>query len=271
MSKGISLHLGLNAVDPRHYQGWAGELMACEADAGDMLLIAKSRGFTPKTLMTKEATRNAVLAEMAAAAKTLKSGDIFFLTYSGHGGQVPDADGDESDGLDETWCLFDGQLIDDEIFSSLAAFPAGVRIFVLSDSCHSGTVLKDAVLSEVAEVPATRYRAMPPDVVQRTYLANKDFYDQIGTDPRHRGALENVKASALLISGCQDNQLSADGAFNGRFTGTLKNIWNGGKFRGDYRKFHRSIVAKMPRDQTPNYFTVGQHSRTFEGEQPFKV
>jgi metacaspase-1 len=271
MSKGIALHIGLNSVDPRHYQGWAGELAACELDAGDMALIAKSRGFASTLLLTKEATRKAVSAAMTIAAGSLKSGDIFFLTYSGHGGQVPDVDGDESDGLDETWCLFDAQLIDDEIFSSLGAFAAGVRILVLSDSCHSGTVLKDAVITAAAEDPAIRYRAMPPDVVQRTYLANKDFYDQIGTDPSHRNAQENVKASALLISGCQDNQLSADGAFNGRFTGALKNIWNGGKFRGDYRRFYRGIVAKMPRDQTPNYFTVGKHNQTFEAQQPFTV
>ncbi len=36
MSKGISLHLGMNAVDPAHYGGWSGELLACEADANDM-------------------------------------------------------------------------------------------------------------------------------------------------------------------------------------------------------------------------------------------
>lgn len=33
MSKGYSLNIGLNAVDPNHYAGWDGELNACEADA----------------------------------------------------------------------------------------------------------------------------------------------------------------------------------------------------------------------------------------------
>ena len=32
----LSLHLGLNAVDPVHYGGWSGELAACERDATDM-------------------------------------------------------------------------------------------------------------------------------------------------------------------------------------------------------------------------------------------
>ena len=33
--KGISLHVGLNRVDPVHYLGWKGELVACENDARD--------------------------------------------------------------------------------------------------------------------------------------------------------------------------------------------------------------------------------------------
>jgi len=40
MPKGISLHIGLNAVDPKHYQGWDGVLQACELDAKDMAAIA---------------------------------------------------------------------------------------------------------------------------------------------------------------------------------------------------------------------------------------
>lgn len=64
------------------------------------------------------------------------------MTYSGHGGQVPDANGDEPDGEDETWCLDDGQLIDDEIFYYLGCFAAKTRIITVSDSCHSGSVLR---------------------------------------------------------------------------------------------------------------------------------
>ena len=34
----------------------------------------------------------------------------------------------ESDKLDETWCLYDGQLIDDELYMELGKFVTGVRI-----------------------------------------------------------------------------------------------------------------------------------------------
>ena len=57
MSAGIALHIGLNRVDPIHYQGWDGQLTACEADAKDMVALAKKQGFkSPTLLLTKAAT-----------------------------------------------------------------------------------------------------------------------------------------------------------------------------------------------------------------------
>jgi hypothetical protein len=272
MAKGLSLHIGLNSVDPDHYQGWSGELLACELDANDMGLIAKSQSFAPKTLLTRQATRDAVTKALTAIAGKLNSGDTFFLSYSGHGGQLPDVDGDERDALDETWCLYDGELLDDEIFFYLGRFDKGVRIIVLSDSCHSGSVLKEAFLMEAArKTSPVRYRCMPFGVPQRVYLANQDFYNGLGSDPKNKDAQKKVKASALLISGCQDNQLSSDGEFNGLFTAKLKQVWNGGKFDKNYSAFHKAIGDIMPMEQTPNLFKVGVGNAMFEAEKPFTI
>jgi metacaspase-1 len=68
-----------------------------------------------------------------------------------------------------------------------------------------------------------------------------------------------------------DNQLSRDGARNGLFTGTMKKVWNGGKFKYSYRKFRDVIVSKMPSDQTPNYFFIGGSNATFEQQRPFTI
>ena len=88
MSIGASLHIGLNAVDPKQYSGWDGQLTACEFDANDMQALAKAQEFTNVTKrLTKRATRNRVLADIKAVAAKLKRNDIFFLTYSGHGGR----------------------------------------------------------------------------------------------------------------------------------------------------------------------------------------
>lgn len=42
MTKGTSLHIGINGVDPNHYGGgWSGPLNACVYDADAMELLAK--------------------------------------------------------------------------------------------------------------------------------------------------------------------------------------------------------------------------------------
>jgi hypothetical protein len=272
MAKGLSLHIGLNSVDPQHYEGWSGPLNACEADANDMTDLAESQGLTAAKLLTKKATRKAVLDGIADAAKNLKSGDFFFLTYSGHGGQAPDLNGDEPDGQDETWCLYDGQLIDDELYSTWRAFAAGVRIFLLSDSCHSGSVSKDVhYAAKAGSGPPPVYRAMPDEVALRVYQNHKGFYDPILRNRNLSETLGAVKASVLLISGCQDNQLSQDGTFNGLFTGTLKKVWNGGTFSGSYRRLHTAIGSKMPPDQTPKLSLVGASNSAFVAQRPFML
>jgi hypothetical protein len=286
MTQGISLNIGLNSVDPGHYAGWSGDLLACEADADDMALIAQSRGFQTKKLLTKQATRKNVLNLVGQAAKTLKKGDTFLFSYSGHGGQLPDRNSDEDDALDETWCLYDGELIDDEIYVMLNKFQEGVRVFMLSDSCHSGTVSKtaygalrstgslallaDSIETAEMETPPG-FKDLPAGIALRTYRENREMYDSIMSKLPKEDPVPNIKATVLLISGCQDNQLSSDGAFNGLFTANLLRVWNAGKFRGTYRTFHQRIARRMPPLQSPNYSVVGRPNPEFERATPFQV
>jgi len=288
--KGLSLHIGLNGVSAAAYGGWDGPLAACEFDANDMAAIAKAIGAKSTVLLTKKATRANTLAGMRAAAKALKSGDFFLLSYSGHGGQVPDTNGDEPDKKDETWCLYDGQLIDDELYFELSKFAAGVRILVLSDSCHSGSVTRDPLLA--APPPGQRPKVMPEAVARRTYDEHQAFYDNLQADvaaAARKGftdpdaALANVGAAleatalvgrfnpaVVLISGCQDNQTSMDGQHNGAFTEQLLKVWNRGAFVGDYNAFHGRIRAALPSSQSPNLFVLGK-AAAFLKQKPFTV
>lgn len=290
-ARGLSLNIGLNGVSGAAYEGWTGPLTACEFDAKDMAALASGRGMKPTMLLTKAATRAKVLAGLRSAAETLVKGDFFFLTYSGHGGQVPDVSGEETDKLDETWCLYDGQLIDDELYMELGRFATGVRILVLSDSCHSGTVVRAGPPAPGA-TPTGRSKMMPPAVAMRTYDAHKAFYDKLQQDvaKAHAGtevdpdeALAGVavstrltkiakrfKARAILISGCQDNQTSMDGDHNGAFTEQLLKVWNGGKFDGNYATFHARIRAGMPASQSPNLYTMGAVV-SYLKQRPFTV
>jgi len=280
MATGLSLHIGLNSVDPKHYAGWDGQLRACEQDAHDMVALARALGYTPTELLTKEATVKNVTSAMTKAAKSLVAGDTFFISYSGHGGQVPDRNGDESkkdtdeigefpDQFDETWVLYDRQLIDDELYQLWSAFAPKVRIVMLSDSCHSGTVAKP-MAARPRSVKAPASRRMPLDVEDATYREHKRQYDAIQkkTPPR---AAASIPGTVVLISGCQDNQTSADGRVNGRFTGRLLDVWGGGTFKGNLAKLCKVIVAGMPPDQTPNYYVVGATNRAFTSRQAFKL
>jgi metacaspase-1 len=288
--RALSLHIGLNFVDPKHYGGWDGELVSCEFDAQDMAALAKSRGMQPSVLLTKQGTRKAVLAGIRKASSALKSGDLFFMSFSGHGGQVDDVTGEEDDKQDETWCLYDSQLIDDELYLELSKFAAGVRVLVVSDSCHSGTVTR-AGPPPVAEM-GLRPRLMPRSVARRTYLQHQKFYDDLQkdvakaagaakfTDPdaalaalsvqsgRVQAVVKRFRAAVILMSGCQDNQSSYDGDQNGAFTSQLLATWNSGRFEGNHAKLHAQIVAAMPARQTPNFFLLGS-AGAFVAQQPF--
>jgi len=268
MAKGISLHIGLNEVDPTHYSGWNGALSACEFDAKDMAALAKKQGFIESSMvLTKQATAAVVTERIQNAAKRLTKGDLFLLTYSGHGGQVPDTNRDEDDRMDETWVLYDRQLVDDELHQLYSKFKSGARILVLSDSCHSGTVTRATPPWEAAQ-PAVR--VLPAAVGLATYRENRKLYD--GIQKANVGAESTVlKATVLLISGCQDNQVSLDGSRNGLFTETMKRVWSNGKFKFGYKRFRDTIVAKMPPTQTPNYFVVGGTNAEFESQKPFTV
>ena len=201
---------------------------------------------------------------------------------------MADVTGEEGDKQDETWCLFDGELIDDELYLELSRFASGVRIFVLSDSCHSGTVTRDR---PVPTPPGTRSKMMPPDVARKTYAAHKEFYDglqkaiskatkalpdpdtmlsHVTVDPRIVKLATKFKPAVVLISGCQDNQTSLDGDHNGAFTEQLLKVWNSRAFKGTYVTFHAQIKSGLPASQTPNFFALGR-AAAFLKQQPFAV
>ena len=283
MATGISLHIGLNAVDPGHYLGWSGPLAACEFDANDMAAVAKSLGYAKSTvLLTEQATTRRVVSAMRSAAKALGPGDTFFVTYSGHGGQVNDTNGDEStrdygeigevaDAKDETWCLFDRQLVDDELYALWADFPTRCLVVVLSDSCHSGTVTRntpdfDLVLAGATKAGRERLaqrtlgdRGMPVPKAEEVARERAGVYARAQSNVPPRQSTK-IGATVGLISGCQDNQTSLDGTRNGLFTEKLLEVWNGGSFSGSLHDLRNLTARQMPATQTPHYYVVGRRN-----------
>ena len=273
--RGLSLHIGVNRCSGDHYRGWEGPLSSCENDADVMQDIARKQGFETTQLKTEQATRDAVKQAISDAAARLTAGDMFLITYSGHGGQVRDVDGDELDQRDDTWCLYDGQLLDDELTVLYAAFAPGVRVLVLSDSCHSGTMLKKASDPREASGIVDDYiysRAMPRQAAIQTFKSNKSFYARI------QEALPNpkpeVRASVRLLSGCQEHEQSFGNKEHGRFTNAVQTVFSEGQFQGDYKSFHREIVAtvaKAMNPQTPGHAVIGEPDPEYDHQNPFRI
>lgn len=156
MSAAISLHVGIDRYGAGDYVIRPRDVRSAEADARALATLLDAEGFTATSLIGAAATRAAVLGALADAT-ALRAGSLLVVTVSGHGVQIPDVPpaparprpasarnrivGDEPDGADEAWCLYDGFLVDDELTEVLAGFAAGVRVFVVSDTCHSGTML----------------------------------------------------------------------------------------------------------------------------------
>jgi len=274
--RGLSLHIGVNMVDPQHYNNWDGALPACENDADTMRDIASLQGFETRQIKSTEATRKAVRDAILDAAKELSNGDFYLLTYSGHGGQVKDVDDEEADGVDDTWCLYDGQLLDDELNVLLAEFDEGVRVLVVTDSCHSGTMLRgmepDVENENLIDDGFTISRQMPGQVAVATFRNNKTRYTDIQNAlPKPR---PEIKASVRLLSGCEEHEESFSSKLAGRFTTAIVNVFNNGAFEGDYEKFHADIkeaVAKRRNPQTPAHMVIGVPSADFDAETPFKI
>jgi metacaspase-1 len=273
--KGISIHVGLNRVDPAQYGGWAGQLQAAVQDMNDMADLAVRQGFKAWNVANEVATAEEIIRLLGLASRDLGPGDTLVFTFAGHGGEVPDLNGDEEDQRrkrDQTLVCYNRQLIDDELRACWGLFRPGVRILMLADSCHSGTVARvlGPMLEARAEIVAmTRPRACPEAVCRANFDAHLSAYRAI-KDAAAAATLD-VLASVVLISACQDDQSAMDGLQNGAFTGNVLRVWNGGRFQGDMHQFRDAVAIRLGPSQVPNYYRVGVQNLAFERGRPFSI
>jgi metacaspase-1 len=290
MRQALSLHIGMNAVDPNHY-GSDCPLTGCINDAKAMQAIANKAGFKSELLTNQTATSTAISAYLVNASRTLGPDDTLLVTFAGHGMNVPDENNDEKpNGFDQTWCVYDRMIVDDELFDIFAQFAADVRIVIVSDSCHSATIAR--TLEVISRLPALRglrreiagslpligerigrnlvtgYRTLPNDARALMRETHAEFYSSIQqqTVGSERAILA---ATVLTLSACKDDEPAADGEANGLYTSKLLEVWNGGAFQGTYLEFQTAIADLVGDDQNPQYVIMGRPNGPFEREQPF--
>lgn len=240
------------------YPGTGSDLAGCVNDANDWAKTLTSRGFTVSKMFDKQATGKAMRKAFADIVGGAKRGDTVVIQYSGHGSYVPDQDGDEPDGTDECLCPYDigsnGPITDDELFDIYMNRERGVKLVIISDSCHSGTVAKFAPAATGKQ--ERRVRFLPP----QAFLSRRDFA-KLGMRRAIRRSSPPGRYAALLMAGCQDTEYSYDAHFQGRangaFTfaalGALKNLPANATYR-DWFKAVRQVLPSQQYPQSPNLY-----------------
>ncbi|MFT4102113.1 MAG: caspase family protein [Burkholderiaceae bacterium] len=223
-----ALCIGIN-----NYPGTQMDLAGCVNDANDWADELQARGFAVTRLLDEQATKKAMADGFEAIIGGARGGDVVVITFSGHGTYVPDEDGDEVDHLDEALCPHDiktggGPLTDDEIHELFMARKPGVRLVLIADSCHSGTVTRAAAPDPDADdAPRPRFLPMgnwmPDGRMPKTASGRALSRIAVGaaTSPFVRGL--SRRAGDLLLSGCQEgpNSFSYDARIKGRFNGAF--------------------------------------------------
>ena len=197
--KKLALIIGIN------YTGMSGELRGCITDTQKIIKMLKERcGYEDSQiiLLTDETHFKPTKANI------LDSIDLFvdrankegikelWFSYSGHGSYTWNFGGDnETDSKDEALVPLDyqtaGLITDDSLNNKLVkGLPKDAKLFSIIDACHSGTSL---------DLPYI-------------YRVDSGFEE-------HGGDLDCLEV--CKISGCRDNQTSADAYINNKFQGAL--------------------------------------------------
>lgn len=192
----IAMLVGIN------YRGSKNELNGCINDVVRMESFLRNKcGYTDITVLTddtpKKPTMMNIMDSLSDVIVKIRENNIkeLFFHYSGHGTYIRDANGDEMDGNDEAIVPIDvdksGLIVDDLLYMYINKIPATCKCIFVFDSCHSGSVL---------------------DLKYRYY----------GTKTR---VVENNRAvtpaNIVMISGCRDNQTSADAFITGKWSGAM--------------------------------------------------
>lgn len=216
--------IGLN------YPGSHYSLNGCVNDIKNGSEYLSEGGYDVKMLTDNEVSKKYNVLEALSELGKSSSKNLFFH-YSGHGTRIRDTDGDEEDGYDEVVYSKDGvMIVDDQINAEIALYPKDKTVFLIFDCCHSGSI------------------------VDLPYI----YTDKNGV--KTEKTVKNVSAKVIAISGCRDNQTSADITKNGMSFGALSSTLYSllRKYRSDgkevtWKQLYFDLLVEMRKKRYVQY------------------
>jgi hypothetical protein len=176
-------------------------LDGCKNDADLMKQVIISHFSFPEKnvveIVNLEATRNRILECLENLLKKSDSSDIAFIYYAGHGSQVKNSMSSEKDNKDEsmvpvdTWKEGVSDIRDKDLAKIFNRFvDKGVKLTVIYDCCHSGSIARGIYPSKSRFIAESNYDS-------------KDNSSPIAPETRR-------KSGYLIISAAQDNEFAQE-------------------------------------------------------------
>jgi hypothetical protein len=230
----VALCIGIDAYP-------SAPLAGCVRDAEAWSAELRRQNFSVSTLLNGEATRDGIIGALSSMVDSASSGDVLVLQYSGHGTQVEDLDGDESDRFDEAFVPIDYErgalLLDDDLAEIYRRLPQGVLLTLFMDCCHSGTNSRFRPVETRASRPGLRRRFLPmtPELEE----AHRAFRGGRRAAPQDETSLDGV----VHVAACLDNQYAYEMDGAGNFTRVAVPALRAALARRDTNEVYVSQVA----------------------------
>lgn len=201
ISKYVYLGFGIN-----DYMGAANDLRGCINDINDEVkkLNREFPEFQCLKYFNRQVTTQFFVEEIQRVMSQMPEDGFLYIKYSGHGTQIPSSS--EADGYNEALYLYNGPLIDDEIYRVQQQTPIGLKVLAKFDSCFSGDLGSRNFFGNPIYIKA---RFMP---LQGIRLRHK---------PINRLARTDYGQRWTIFAGCGEEQTCADAFINGKYCGAF--------------------------------------------------
>ena len=225
-------HIGIN------YTGSQYQLGGCENDAREMRNRARSglKSYYVNQFYTATPVCSAdfLLNAIAGFARSMKKSDTLYLTFSGHGTQIP---GGEADGMQEGICLWTGSRIqvvkDYDLREQLQKIPG--TVVCIFDSCFSGGMERDVA------IPGKKAKCLTYDPASMEVF---NFFQSRNPPP--------VAGNRLYyLFACSEGEVSWDTGSAGLFTESFCRVYDGSESKKRVASLMRQAAEMCKPNQTP--------------------